>query len=140
MKGLKTLIRLQKNKLDELRMVIVKIEEKRQECVDKIERMQKELDDEMAQAQAQAHLSQFFGDFQKRIKYQQNIEKDNIVRHDRQIFGLKQQMQEVFAELKKLEIAEQNAKDAAKKKAATREQNELDEIAGQAHSRKQGDQ
>lgn len=138
-KGLKTLIRLQKNKLDELHMVISKIEGLRQGCVDRIDALLEELDYELKMADDQAHLSQFFGDFQKRIQHKQALEEESIRRFDQQIMGMKQQMQVVYSELKKYEIAKQRADEEAKRKAEKREQDELDEIAGQAHQRKAED-
>ena len=137
MKGLKTLIKLQKSQLDELRQAITKLEEQRALQEQLIEFLQLQLIEEEKQASEQIHLSQFFGDFSKRIKAQQNDCRAIIAKLNKQIEALQAKMRDAFGELKKLEITEIAIQEREKAEALRREQENLDEIALQQYLKKQ---
>jgi flagellar FliJ protein len=137
MKGLTTLIKLQKRKLDALRQEITKLEDQRALQEQAIMYLQLQLEEEEKKATENAHLSQFFGDFNKRIKGQQDDCREVIARINRQISNLQEQMRMAFGDLKKLEITEENIKRRAKEETDRREQLMLDEIAMQQFMKKQ---
>ncbi len=138
MKGLSTLIKLQKSQIDALRVQLKKLEEQKQLQADMIHYLQLQMEEEEKQANLQAHLSQFFGDFSKRIKSQQEAARDIIRSLDKQITVLQDQMRAAFGELKKLEITE--AQHLAREKAERDrlEQERLDEVALQQFSKSSG--
>lgn len=137
MKGISTLIKLQKSQLDALRAQITKLEEQKQLQTDLIMYLGKQLEEEEKQATQQAHLSQFFGDFSKRIKSQQEAAREIIRKLDKQIGTLQDQMRLAFGELKKLEITEANHIAREKAERERLDQDRLDEVALQQFGRKE---
>lgn len=136
MKGLSTLIKLQKNELDALRTQITKLEEQKQLQTDLIMYLGRQLEEEEKQATEHAHLSQFFGDFSKRIKSQQEEAREVIRKLDIQIGVLQDKMRLAFGELKKLEITEANHIAREKAERERLDQERLDEVALQQFGRK----
>lgn len=127
MKSLKTLIRLQKRELDQLRKQLVTFEKQREHLITMIERLQYDLVREIETAKELTEMRGFFGDYSKSIKHRQKALAANVVQVETQIQNLMLQIQNHFAELKKYEIAYERYIEAEKKKQAKQEQAVLDE-------------
>ena len=137
MKGLATLIKLHKRTLDELRRKIVSLENQKSQLQQASANLQEELEHEMRQAKKQAELSGFFGGFATRIQKRQEEIAKEIRSLDQQMAKLNNEIVEAFAELKKFEIAQENAKRRADEEDRRKETITMDEIAGQQHRRKE---
>jgi len=136
MKGLSTLIRLSKRTLDELRRKMVSLETQKAQLEKAIVVMQKELNDEVALGAKQPEMANFFGEFAKRIKQRQEVLRDEIRSLDKQIAALNEEIFIAFTELKKYEVAKENAMKRAAEETARKETIALDEVAGQQFQRK----
>lgn len=136
MKTLDTLIRLHKRNLDGLRREMVTLETQKSQLQQAIINLQKELDTEVALASKQPEMANFFGEFAKRIKTRQENLRQEIRNLDVKIAKLNNEIFEAFAELKKYEIARENAKLRAQEKEKHKETLMLDEIAAQQYQRK----
>lgn len=136
-KGLPTLIRLQEKALEETRKRLVLLEQRRTVLEEKSEALAQELQNELEKAGELATMSGFFGDFSSRIKKQREDLAVEMHKLDRKIDEVKEEMFEIFSELKKYEIALENQKKAEKKKEARRETIAFDEIAARRFAEKQ---
>lgn len=135
MKTLNTLIRLHKRTLDELRRNMTALENQKIQLQQTIITLQKELDTEVSLAGKQLEMANFFGGFAKRIKNrQENIHKE-IIALDGKIEALNKEIFTAFAELKKYEIARENARLKAAEEEKRKETLLLDEIASRQHQR-----
>ncbi len=95
------------------------------------------MDDEARLSVLQAEIANYFGEFAKRIKARQELLREEIIIIDAKIAQLNEEIFIAFTELKKFEIALENAK---QKKAAEENRKEtimLDEVASQQYHRKQ---
>lgn len=138
MKTLDTLIRLHKRTLDELRRNMVALENQKAQLRQAIHTLHKELEKEIALAGEQPEMANFFGEFAKRIKNRQEVINQEIVALDAKISNLNDEIFTAFTELKKYEIARENAKLRAKAEANRKETLMLDEIAAQQFQKKDG--
>jgi flagellar export protein FliJ len=136
MKTLDTLIRLHKRTLDGLRRQMVELETQKSQLQQAIINLQKELDSEVALAGKQPEMANFFGEFAKRIKTRQENLRQEIRALDAKITELNKEIFDAFAELKKYEIAKENAKQRAREEEKRKETLMLDEIAAQQYQRK----
>ncbi len=131
MKTLNTLIRLHKRTLDELRRRMGALETEKGQLQQAIAALQKELDTEVALAGKQLEMANFFGEFAKRIKNRQETLRQETRALDAKIAELNKEIFEAFTELKKYEIAKDNAKRRADEESKRKETIMLDEIAAQ---------
>ena len=131
MKTLNTLIRLHKRNLDELRRSMVALESQKDQLIQTIEASQRELEREVDLAKNTPEMSSFFGEFAKRIKNRQEKIHKEIQAIDKKITELNNKMAQEFTELKKFEIALENAKNRIKTEEIRKETLMLDEIAAQ---------
>lgn len=136
MKTLNTLIRLHKRELDELRRSIVALENQKTQLQQAIIVLQQELEKEVALAGLQPEMANFFGEFAKRIKNRQEIMRNEIHNIDAKIIKLNDDIFLAFTELKKFEIAKENAKQRQVAEVNRKETIMLDEIASQQYHRK----
>ncbi|MDE3060615.1 MAG: flagellar FliJ family protein [Pseudomonadota bacterium] len=136
MKGLATLIKLSKRRLDELRRKMALLESQKSQLKQVIAALKEELAMEMQLAEKQPEIAHFYGDFAKRMQKRQAEVESEIVSIDKQMEKLAGEMAEAFSELKKFEIAAENERKRIKKEKARRETILLDEIAGQQHRRR----
>lgn len=135
MKGLASLIKLSKRKLDELRRSMVALENEKAQLEGAQAALMAELKREMQLATESAEVAQYFAGFAQKIKIRQQqlvVEISGVIRR---IDALSAQIAEAFSELKKYEIALENAKKRAGEEALRKENITLDEIAGQQHRR-----
>lgn len=136
MKTLDTLIRLHKRTLDELRRNMVSLENQKSQLQQAIINMQKELDKEMVLASKQPEMANFFGEFAKRIRNRQDNLRQEISALDVKITALNKEIFEAFTELKKYEVAKENAKQRMREEEKRKETLVLDEIAAQQYQKK----
>ena len=136
MKGIKTLIKLRQRELDEQRRIMVSLENQKEQLKNASAKLQQELEQEIALAGQQPDMAHFFGDFAKRIQNRQQEITNEIATLDQAIAKVADQIAEAFAELKKIEIALENAKKREAESQARKETIALDEIAEQQHRKK----
>lgn len=137
MKGLNTLIKLSKRTLDELRRKMGALEGQKSQLELAIVKLQEELAREIELAKKQPEMSGFFGDFAKRIKKRQEDLAKEIKKIEAEMAKLRDKIAEAFGELKKYEIALDNAKLRVKEDQNRKDTIMLDEIASQQHRRKE---
>jgi flagellar protein FliJ len=139
MKGIKTLIKLHKRTLDELRRKMISLENQKNQLLQASSKLQEELQREVDIAGKRPDMAQFFGDFAKRIKARQEQLAEEVRIIDKQIVKLSDEVAAAYSEVKKFEIAESNAEKRAEREVNRKETIELDEIAGQQHRRRHED-
>lgn len=137
MKGLDTLIKLHKRKLDELRRQVVSLETQKAQLLALSAKIQQELENEIDLAGKQPEMGKFFGDFAKRIKKRQENIAIEVKSLDKQMDALRQEITAEFSEQKKYEIAKENARLRDQEEANRKETNMLDEVAADQYRRKQ---
>ncbi len=136
MKGLATLIKLSKRKLDELRRKLGNLEGQKTQLEEAIRKLSEELAREMELAGKQPEMSGFFGGFAKRIQQRQEAMHQEIKKIEIEITKTRDEISEAFSEQKKYEIAADNAKKRAAEEQNRKDTIALDEIAEQQHRRK----
>lgn len=136
MKGLETLIKLQKRELDRLRKEQVQLEEKREQLVMLAAKLHNEVMEERRLAAENPVMAGYMGDYEKRMqKRQLDIAKETIGL-DQRLAQLAMAIAEAFGELKKYEITRDNRRAQAKAAAERREQGMMDEVGLQKFVRK----
>lgn len=128
MKSLKTLIRIQKRELDELRREMVVLQDKRDGYIARVHALSDQLKEEIKLAAEMADMRGFFGDFSKTIKQKQQELAARILMVEQEMRQLSDKILVKFADLKKYEISLDRFKEREKKKQSDREQRELDEV------------
>lgn len=140
MKGLNTLIKLNKRTLDELRRKMVALENQKAQLLQASAKLDEELQSEIKLASKTPEMGQFFGGFSNRIKNRQQEIAFEVKKLDKQIDELNIEIGVAFSELKKYEIALANAKQREKAAQERKLTIEMDEIAQQQFGRKTEDQ
>jgi len=129
MSGLKTLIKLRKRDIDELKKRMAVLEDKRDSYLAQSQKLQDDLENELQLSAELADMGSFFGDFSNHIKKKrQKIAKD-VVELTGRINILTDEIADLFGEMKKYEIAEERAKARKKKARDKKQQQQLDEVA-----------
>lgn len=136
MKGLKTLIRLSRRGLDELRRGMAALENQKSRLEQAILHLRQEVEAEMVKAAQTPEMGNFFGGFARRMQQREQELRAEIVKLDAQMQALAGEIRTAFAELKKYEIALENAQAREREAAARRETEAMDEIAARQHDRK----
>lgn len=139
MKGLNTLIKLNKRTLDELRRKMVALENQKAQLLQASAKLDEELQSEIKLASKTPEMGQFFGGFSNRIKNRQQEIVFEVKKLDKQIDELNIEIGIAFSELKKYEIALANAKQREKAAHERKLTIEMDEIAQQQFGRKTED-
>lgn len=137
MKGIDTLIRLAKRSLDELRKKQVAMETEKDQLQRAIQSLDNQMRNEMALAAKAPEMGSFYGGFAKRIKERQATLREEVKGVEKRLAKLSEEIMEAFADLKKYEIARDNAKARAKAELARKETIMFDEIAATQFTRKQ---
>lgn len=129
MKSIETLIKVSKQELDTKRKELKEIEEQKQQLL----KWQKEMDDELKREEKFAaenpHVSMTFDSYRQMVnKRQQNMQ---IALHDiaNQIEAVTTQISQLFGEVKKYEIVQQQKLTQLLKEQKKKEAKALDEIA-----------
>jgi flagellar export protein FliJ len=137
MKGIGTLIRLAKRKLDELRKKQSALENEKASLEQAIKNLQKELEKEIALAAKQPEMGHFYGGFAKRIQLRQQEYRAEIKKIEAAIVQVTELIRDAFSEQKKYEIAQENDRLRNRAEESRKETIEMDEIAGNQFTRKQ---
>lgn len=138
MADLEPLIRYRKHGVDEKQRFLAqlyreaeKIEQQKKIIEDQIER-EKKLALEMATADAQAYLGKYLEGARRKVKaLEKSIEKMNV-----RIAAATEDMRAAFAEMKKVEIVQENRLKREEAEQKKKEDRELDEIAIEGFRRK----
>lgn len=136
MKGLATLIKLHKRALDELRRKMTSLENQKVQLQKLSAKLKEDVALEMHLAGKQPEMGNFFGDYAKRMKLRQQEISGEITSLDAQMGKLGSEIAAAFAELKKFEIAQENARKRALEAEKRRETVDMDEIAAQQFQRR----
>ena len=110
MKGLSTLIKLSKRTLDELRRKMVDLENEKAQLVLLQQKLAQEMIHEMQIASQSVEARVYFIQFSKRLKARQLKVADEVTGVDKRIAKLAVEIADAFSELKKYEIAQENAR------------------------------
>lgn len=136
MKGLETLIKLQRRELDRLRKEQVQLEEKREQLLALAAKLHGELMEERRLAAENPLMAGYMGDYEKRVKNRQLEIAKETIGLDQRLAQLAMAISEAFGELKKYEITRDNRKAQAKATIERREQGQMDEVGLQQFVRK----
>lgn len=139
MKGINTLIRLSKRTLDELRKQQAVLEAQREKLLEAVRKLKQEMEREMSLSAKAPEMATFYGQFAKHIRARQDDIRGEIAKVDAQIEQMADKIAEAFADLKKYEIARDNAKARQKAEEARKETIMMDDIAGVRFIRQQKD-
>lgn len=135
-KGLKTLIRLEKLKLDNERRQLAILETQRDKMYKQGDDFEREYAAEQKVAAESIDNRLTFEAYQKRHHQRMSDLQQAIITKQAEIEEKAELVQIAFQELKKLEIAQANRIAAEEKERALKEQNEADEKATQKYIRK----
>ena len=136
MKSLQVVLRVKQRELDVLKRQQAVIENQRQDVINRIARLEKQLGDEMATAEAMPQMAHFFGDFASSIKKRQEQMRVQLTKLEAELDKISVQIFDRFSEMKKFELAIENDKRRRAQIAATRAQQYMDEIAIRGYIRR----
>ena len=134
-KSIKGLLKLQNWKVDEKRREVGMWESKRAKCIDYIEQLDRQVAAEK-EAFDNTVVGADFGTFLKGVKKRQEDTWKKIEKIDQEIDALKDQLAELFQELKQYEIVLEQRLKRLSDEEKKREQEFLDEIGLNLHLRK----
>ncbi len=135
--GLPTLIRLKKHALDEQRRRIGELEAQLDNLQNQDRRLAADLKAEQAEATARGEPAYTLAAYTERVRQKRELLAKNITQLATAITAARDDMQELFKELKTVEITHENRLKAAAKVAAKKESDTLDEIGLQQFVRKE---
>jgi flagellar export protein FliJ len=136
MKSLATLIKLQKNRVDEQRIHVARLQTHLSEIEQKIAQLEIDKAREQVAAQKSVESTVTYGAFLKAaVKKGRDLEKDRQVA-EAAVEVARGQLTELFEEQKRYETAEANRITAEEKEERRRETIELDEVGGMSHERR----
>ena len=136
MKSLATLIKFQKTKVDEQRLMLAKVQDALTSIAQMIARLEEQKREEQAAAKKNPEDAITYGEFVKR-----SIKKGHELERQKQIAiaavnAAHDKLTELFEEQKRFEIAEANRIEAEAREDRRYETAELDEIGGVVHERR----
>ncbi|MCC7260829.1 MAG: hypothetical protein IT567_07330 [Alphaproteobacteria bacterium] len=137
MEGLETLIDLHQNELDRMRRQMVELETQRDKFQMALDALAEELTQEKRLADRELSVRNYLENYVAENSRRATMIRGAKERVQGQIDRLQQQIFDKFGELKKYEIAKEQADLRAAKERAHREQTELDEIAIDQFKRKE---
>ncbi len=137
MKALKTLIRLQRQQLNELRRTLMTLERQRAELVTASIRLSEELQREIESATDMPEMSHFFGNYSERIQKRQDEIGQQVREIDKKSNEVSRQIAAAFSEVKKFEIALENHLKRLREEENRRETIMLDDIGQQQYLKRQ---
>lgn len=137
MKTIKTLIKVQKQKLDVVRRNLVSLESQRAQLLALSERLEQELANEIALSDSSAELSSFFGHYITRIRERQARLREEVRTLDVQIEMAREAVRAEYSEQLKYEQILERKMEERKQALERKEGIELDDIAAVQHGRRQ---
>lgn len=135
-KGIDTLIRLSKRALDELRKKQALLENQKTRYEQAIKKLNDEMEKEMRLAEKTPEMGSFFGGFAKHIRHKQDKLRVDIKKVEADLDAMTDEIQDAFADLKKYEIAKEQAELRAKAEESRKETIAMDEVAAIQFTRK----
>ncbi len=129
------MIRLHRQQLDSFRQELGQWQERRARFVRASEMLTEQLEKELSVADSYPEMKGFFGQFSKRIEEQQNSIRQQILRVDRQIGLLQEEIFKAFGDMKKYEIARDIQIEQQRQHQQRQEQLLLDEVGSQLYAR-----
>lgn len=135
-KSLKTLMRVQQSKIDQMKREQAAVEGRRDGVIHKMEQLKAELEREIEAFEKMTEMRTFFGDFSQSIKDRQGKLMKEVMRLEKRIQQIAQEIRGEYSELKKLEISHDRLVEEEKKELEKKEQDELDELGAERHRRR----
>ena len=136
MKSLATLIKLQKTRVDEQRLALVRLQARLEEIEKSIAMLEIKKAREQGVAQENAEARATYGAFLKAaVREGRELEKQRQIA-EAAVEAARQRLTELFEEQKRYEIAEAARIEAERKEERRKETMELDEVGGVTHARK----
>lgn len=129
MKSLETLIKVHQQELDEKRQEITSLEEEKVQLKRWAAEMEKELQTEREFVAQNPHLAITYDRYRKTITQRQKNMRETLVDIDARLFMLREQLAQLFGEVKKYELILDRKRLEATKERQARETKTLDEIA-----------
>ena len=136
MKGLKSLIRLHKFRLDERRRGLQELETLRLRLDAALVRLEAEVRAEKRTVETAPEMAFAFADYAASARDRRDKLVDSIDETKQQIEQAREAVNEAFQELKKYEITQANRERMAARRAARLEQAELDEVGLNVYRRR----
>lgn len=136
MKGLATLIKLHKRKVDERRRKLAELERLRENLVANLVTLDSEMAAEREAASRVAELAHAFPAFAAAAIARRDTLKRSLVEADAALAVARDELAEAFQEVKRYELAEEMRERREREKAGRRLQATLDEIGLNQHRRK----
>ena len=102
-----------------------------------IDALKSELAKELALAESDPNMNYFLGDYSKTVRTRMDQLVDDIRGLDKQMDALRETIRDAFTEQKKFELALENHEKREREKSERRETAEMDEVAGNQHTRRQ---
>lgn len=136
MKSLATLIKLQKTRVDEQRLVLAKMQEQLALILGHIEALQSEQEEQRNLLHTNPELAMTYGDYVKvALKKMELLEKKRRTA-EIAVSAALEKLAEVFEEQKRYELAEQNRIEEEEREQQRRETHTLDEVGSVSFIRK----
>lgn len=136
MKGLPTLIRLHRWRLDEKRKQLVALERLAAKLRDQRRRLEEELRAEQDVARSLTGAEFTYAAYAKAVVRRRETLARSIAEAESQIERVMAEVTEAFRELKRYEVAQANRERAAEEEAARRERAVLDDVGANVHRRR----
>ena len=136
MKGLKTLVRLYKQRLDEQHAGLAEREAERGACETRIDRLNAMLDVERRAAASSFEARQAFAVYAERVAKIRRALVEELSAHDADVATARDAVAEAFCVFKRFEVSRDARVARARRVETKREQSELDEIGLNVHRRK----
>lgn len=131
------MIRLHKWQLDEKRRDMVTLEKMREDLLQNLGDLQKELIAEQKKAASSPVVSIAYGAYAQQVIIRRVNMVNSIIELDASMENVKDQVAEAFKELKKYEVVEQRKQERLRAERNRQEQSELDELAINIHRRRE---
>lgn len=128
-KAVKTLIRLHKRELDELRRRLGSLQNQKDQLLQASQRLDADLADEQRRAESMPEMAAFMGQYAQRIRERKERIAAEVAKLDEQMRVLSEDIAVKFSELKKYEIVRENWEKREREMAEKKESAQLDEVA-----------
>lgn len=136
MKWLSTLIKLQKNRVDEQRQILARLQQRLDDVNENILMHEKRKELERGAVKSNPEISLTYGAFLRwAVEYSRELEREREIA-EKAVEAARDRMAELFEEQKRYEIAEARRLEKEKQEEQKRETIELDEIGSITHQRK----
>lgn len=136
MKSLATLIKLQKTRVDEQRLILAKMQEQLDLILGYIQALQDEQEQQRVMLREDSSMALTYGDYIKHVLKKMDMLERRKRGAEQAVSLARDKLTEVFEEQKKYELAEQNRIDEEEREEQRRETHVLDEVGSIGFTRK----